>query len=64
MTTPVRRQSKTLLIFVNADQNSLETVFSIYICRRTTFVAMAIETSKFLTIIDLHLTIVLTFSIA
>ena len=35
MLTPGRRQSKTSILSTNVDQNSLETEFSIAICRQT-----------------------------
>ena len=39
MLTPNRRQSKTLILSANVDQKSLETEFSIVICRPIAFVA-------------------------
>ena len=35
MNTPDRRQSKTLILSTNVDQKSLETEFSIVICRQS-----------------------------
>ena len=36
--TPRRRQSKTLILSTNVDQKSIETEFSIVICRRLSIV--------------------------
>ena len=61
MITPDRRQSKTLLT-IYKDQISLETVFLIAICRQSGDKWQS--KTLFLTIFDLRLSIVLTFSIA
>ena len=47
---------------MNADHNSLETVFSIAICRQPDVKRQS--KNLFLTILDLRLALVLTFSIA
>ena len=60
--TPGRRQSKTLLKSMNAGQKSLETMFSIAICRRSGDKGQS--KTLFLTIFDLRSSIGLTFSIA
>ena len=57
-----RRQSKTLLTIDEADQKSIETVFSIVICRRSGDKWKS--RTLFLAIFDLCSSIVVTFSIA
>ena len=62
ITHPVGGNQKCSLQSKNADQKSLETVFSITICRQSGDKWQS--KTLFLTISDLHLSMVLTFSIA
>ena len=60
--TPDRKRSKPLLTIENADKKLQEKVFLIAICRRTGDKWQS--QTLFLTIFDLHLLIVLLFSVA
>ena len=62
MITPDRRQSKTLSTIVEHGSKSLETVFSIAICRQ--YGDKWQSKTLFLLIFDLRSSIVLEFSIA